>query len=192
MPASTEERITHILALRTRVTAGQLAFALELPAEDITKALTALAEQGLVHEDENARLGWAVTGEGRARARARMADVGDETRKRVEQLHERFQTLDADLTKLCDDWRNRDAISTRPASFLPLLRPIAEKAQEVLSELGAVAEHFGGYGPRLARAWAKFESGSDSYLTGMTVDSYYNVWSECQACFAVTLAPAGE
>lgn len=191
MPASNDDRITHILAIRTRASAEQLSFALDLSAEDTAAALVGLAEQGLVTEEEHPRPGWAITEEGRAQALARMSGLGDNTRKLVEKLHERFQTLDADLTKLIDAWRNRDAISTRPASFVPLLRPIDEKAQSLLSELGKAAVQFADYGPRLGRAWAKFEAGGDSYLTGITVDSYHSVWTECQECFARTLTPAG-
>lgn len=192
MATGNDERITNILAIRTRASAEQLSFALDLSAEDTAAALVGLAEREQVTEDENPRLGWVITDAGREQAHARMNGIDDDARKRVEELHERFQTLDADLTKVIDAWRNRDAISTRPASFLPLLRPIDEKAQEVLAELAGAAGHFGDYGPRLTRAWAKFEAGGDSYLTGMTVDSYHSVWQECQECFALTLAPAAE
>lgn len=188
MPVDSEEAMLLVLRIKGQATPGLLAEALDRPAGEISAALVELAGHGLVRDSGKPRLGWLITSAGKQVVNDRIGEISDPHRAFIEREYERFRKVNGELKQLCTDWQTRDTTTASEASdFHARLAPIDEGAQRILAEITPVAEHFAGYGPRLARARVKFESGLDSHLTGIGVDSYHNIWFECHECFFLTL-----
>ncbi|GHF43944.1 DNA-binding MarR family transcriptional regulator [Amycolatopsis bartoniae] len=187
MPSTSGERVLHVLLIRNRATTAQLAEALAVSADEISPVLRDAEARGLVRDSGNPRIGWAITPEGTREARRRVDDTPAEGRALVSARYEEFRELNDELKQLCADWQLRDPATMGPGDFTARLQGVDERIQRLLAEIQVPAPHFADYGPRLARARARFESGSDGYLTGVLVDSYHNIWFECHECFHITL-----
>ncbi|TDV53943.1 hypothetical protein [Actinophytocola oryzae] len=186
MPVDIADPTLHVLRIRGRATPESLAAALDCPLERVTAALHDLAARGLAEDSGKPRLGWKITAAGRLSADGRMTGVSPQALTLVADHYETFRKLDDELKQLCADWQAR-AEGQGPSDFVDRLSPIDQRVQRILAEITPVAPHFAEYGARFARAHGQFASGSDSYLTGVLVDSYHNVWFECHECFFVTL-----
>ncbi len=74
------------------------------------------------------------------------------------------------------------------AAVLARLRVLdLEAAQPICAELAAVLDRFAGYGPRLAGARRRVESGELEWFDRLTVDSYHSVWFELHEDLLSTL-----
>jgi hypothetical protein len=187
MPARADEAALYILRIKTRATPQQLSEALDVPAAEIATVLPELADRGLVKDSGKPRLGWAITPDGKQAAEARMTAISADAKALLASRYETFSPLNDEFKQLCTDWQTRDPERSGPADFLPRLAPVDDGIQAILRDITPVAAHFAGYESRFAKAREKFEAGSDSYLTGVLVDSYHNVWFECHECFFITL-----
>ncbi|KAA9154286.1 hypothetical protein FPZ12_032285 [Amycolatopsis acidicola] len=187
MSAEHGEGILHILRIRAQATPQQLAGALDAGEPEISAALVRLAEQGSVRDTGDPRTGWTTTRAGRRIAEEKMRDLPEDSAPVLEKAFEAFRALDEELKGLCADWQTRDAIKTGAKDFAPRLASVDDRAQALLAEAVPAAGHFAPYAERLAKARKRFDGGADSYLTGLTVDSYNTIWSECDECFFITL-----
>ncbi|HVV08936.1 hypothetical protein [Amycolatopsis sp.] len=192
MSAENGEGILQILRIRAQAAPPQLAEALGADEAEIRAGLAKLAEQGSVRDTGDARQGWTTTRAGRRTAEDRMKTLSEGSQPQLTKAFEAFLVLDGEFEELCADWRTRDAIKTGAAEFAPRLASIDDGARAVLEEIVPIAKHFALYAPRLARAREKFTGGTDSYLTGLTVDSYRTIWTEWHECFSVSLGKPGE
>jgi hypothetical protein len=187
MPARADEAALYILRIRTRATPQQLSEALDVPDAEIATVLPELADRGLAKDSGKPRLGWAITPEGKRAAEALMTAISAEAKDLLAAQYEKFSPLNDEFKQLCTDWQTRDPQRSGPADFLPRLAPIDDGIQAILRDITPVANHFAGYESRFAKARAKFEAGTESFLTGVLVDSYHNIWFECHECFFITL-----
>ena len=186
MPADIADPLLHVLRIRGRATPESLAAALDSPLESVSAALLDLGARDLAEDSGKPRLGWKITATGRLAADQRMTGIGPEAHTLVSDRYETFRTLNDQLKQLCADWQARTE-DQGPADFAGRLSATDERIQEILAEIVPSAPHFTGYSARFTRALGQFTSGSDSYLTGVLVDSYHNIWFECHECFFITL-----
>lgn len=186
MPADIADPLLHILRIRGRATPESLAAALDSPLEPIRTALLDLDALNLAEDTGKPRLGWKITANGTVVADKRMTGISPEARNLVFDRYETFRTLNDELKQLCADWQARTE-TQGPADFADQLSAIDQNIQKILVEIVPAAPHFAEYSARFTRAFRHFASGSDSYLTGVLVDSYHNIWFECHECFFITL-----
>jgi hypothetical protein len=186
MPADLADPLLQVLRIRGRATPESLAAALDFPLEPVRTALLDLAARDLAEDSGKPRLGWKITANGRLAADQRMAGISSQARAVVSDRYETFRTLNDELKQLCADWQARTG-SQGPADFADRLSAIDRHIQQILAEIVPAAPHFAEYSARFTRAFGHFTSGSDSYLTGVLVDSYHNIWFECHECFFITL-----
>jgi hypothetical protein len=186
MPADLADSLLHILRIRGRATPESLAAALGSPVEPIRTALLDLASRDLAEDSGKPRLGWKITANGRLAADKRMTGISPEARAIVSDRYETFRKLNDELKQLCADWQARTE-AQGPEDFADPLSAIDQPTQQLLAEIVPAAPHFAEYSARFTRALSQFTSGSDSYLTGVLVDSYHNIWFECHECFFITL-----
>lgn len=186
MPADIADPLLHVLRIRGRATPESLAAALGSPLEPVKTALLDLGARDLAEDSGKPRLGWKITASGKLAADERMTGISPQARTTVADRYETFRTLNDELKQLCADWQARTE-PQGPADFADRLSVIDQHVQNILTEIVTVAPHFTGYSARFTRAIGHFTSGSDSYLTGVLVDSYHNIWFECHECFFITL-----
>jgi hypothetical protein len=141
---------------------------------------------------------WGLTEAGRTHHEHLLADQLDATDGRaiVELAFGDFLVLNPRLLDVCTRWQVRDLEAslindhTDPdydAAVVEALAAIDAEAQPILARLAAVLERFAQYGPALAGALAKVESGQTDWFARPTIASYHTLWFELHEDLLATL-----
>lgn len=144
--------------------------------------------------------GWSLTGRGRARDEALLADELDHVGARdvVRAVHAEFLPLNARLRQACTNWQLRPATGerltpndhTEPAWDGRVLADLAavEAGLGPLAErLAGVLARFDGYDARFRAARRGAAAGESRWVDGTDVDSCHRVWFELHEDLVATL-----
>ena len=169
-----------------------------LPAADIAQALERLRDEGLAQHREGRVSGWGPTTAGRERvAELNRADLGEETRARIDDCYRRFLSMNGDVLGACTDWQVRDVDGVRVLNdhadgahdrgVLDRVYALYEKAEPFLGDLADAAPRFGTYRARLANAVARVQAGEYDWLVQPGIYSYHSIWFELHEALLTTL-----
>jgi DNA-binding Lrp family transcriptional regulator len=181
------DEVLHALRVKGRATVGELAAALDLPADDIERRLRALEAEGTALERAAGRRpGWMLTSAGRdAHAQSTLDDVPADLRGQLVEPYRGFLRVNDRIKEVCTVWQTTGDAERR-LDLLGELHELHSRAAPVLERAGAALPRFARYGQRLASALER--AGEDPrFVVSPQVDSYHTVWFECHEDFLVTL-----
>lgn len=180
------------LRLKGRATAEELATSLGTEVSDVTDQLTALAEEHLaVERTTGRRPGWMLTGDGRERYDASLAEARTpEVLERLTSTYESFLQHNQPVKDLASQWQATEDDATR-FGILEDLADICEKVGPSLASAGGVVPRFGAYAHRLA---ASLDKAADDprFVVSPAVDSFHTVWFECHEDYLLMLGRSRE
>jgi hypothetical protein len=147
--------------------------------------LKAMEAEGLTAFKE-ARGLWQLTPAGRgAHADALEADSGRAGfREGIAASYGEFLHINEEFKGLCGDWqlRNGEPNDHTDAAYdktvLDRLDDIDRRTQPLVTAMGAVADRFAPYSPRLTESLGKLHGGEIKMFTGVMCGSYHDVWME--------------
>jgi DNA-binding MarR family transcriptional regulator len=191
--AETEFAVLHALRLKGLAEAPAVAVAFQLPVDDVERALKALAADDLVSRRDGRLTGWSLTGAGRARHAAALAEQAADVRDDIDCVYRRFLPANRELLQVCTDWQVRDGALNDHAdadydrAVLARLDAVDEMVQPLCAELGDVLARFRSYQPRLAHARKRVCDGDVAWFTTPVIDSYHTIWFELHEDLLSTL-----
>ncbi|MFI5041814.1 MAG: transcriptional regulator [Acidimicrobiales bacterium] len=203
MPHLSEPRFMVAHGLRVKGFAAPPAVAafVGLDESDVRGHLESLRTAGTAAARRGRVSGWSLTGEGRRHDARWCRDelVAAGTAPLVEATYRRFLAVNQPLLELCTDWLlrsdepegaqllNDHADAAYDADILQGLAELDLVVQPLVAALASSMARFGRYGPRLAAARARIESGDRDWLTGGMIESYHTVWFELHEDLLATL-----
>jgi hypothetical protein len=184
--------VLQALRLKGRATAEELAISLGASPDEVAAELNALASEHLVIERTTGRRpGWMLTGDGRDRYDASLAE--SRTPAVVERLTEtyhEFLHLNAQVKDLCARWQATNDDADR-FEIIDELYEIQEKVAPSLVSAGEVLPRFGTYASRLQAALDR-SADDHRFVVSPSVDSYHTAWFECHEDFLLMLGRSRE
>ena len=184
--------VLQALRLKGRATSEELAVSLGVTAATVEQELKALAEEHLVVERTTGRRpGWMLTGDGRDRYDASIAEARTpETMERLAATYHDFLQLNGTVKDLCVRWQGVDDDAIR-FEIIDELDGIQEKIAPSLLSAGELVPRFGAYASRLAAALEK-SADDHRFVVSPSVDSYHTVWFECHEDYLLMLGRSRE
>jgi predicted ArsR family transcriptional regulator len=184
--------VLQALRLKGRATPDELAATLGMTADEVGSELAALAEEHLVVERATGRRpGWMLTGEGRDRHDASLAEARTpEVVARLEETYPDFLRSNQPVKDLSAKWQG----TTDDADRFEILESLAELCEAVapsLASAGEVLPRFGAYADRLAASLDKAPE-DPRYVVSPAVDSFHTVWFECHEDYLLMLGRTRE
>jgi predicted ArsR family transcriptional regulator len=185
-------QVLQALRLKGRATAEELSTSLGVDAGQVAEELAALAEENLVVERTTGRRpGWMLTGDGRDRYDASLAEA--RTPEVVERLGETYASFlqhNQPVKDLAAKWQGTSDDAER-FEIIEDLADINEKVTPSLASAGEVVPRFGAYADRLA---ASLDKAADDhrFVVSPTVDSFHTVWFECHEDYLLMLGRTRE
>jgi predicted ArsR family transcriptional regulator len=180
------------LRLKGRATADELATSLGLPVGDVSGELATLAQDNLaVERTTGRRPGWMLTGDGRERYEASLAQARTpEVVDRLTTTYESFLHLNQPVKDLCAQWQATEDDAVR-FGILEDLADLLEKVSSSLTSAGELVPRFGAYAHRLS---ASLDQAADDprFVVSPTVDSFHTVWFECHEDYLLMLGRSRE
>jgi hypothetical protein len=184
-----EFRLMHPLRLRGVVSREWLESVVgEEERAALSERLAALRDGGLVKELTGRLSGFTLTKEGRARHAELLEEdkAAGDLPTTLRAPYERFLSVNQPFIDLCSAWQmrrdtgepNDHTDEAYDAGIVEELEQIHETGDKVGEEVGAVAERFASYRPRLQNAIEQVRAGEMEWFTKPTIDSYHTVWFE--------------
>lgn len=185
-------QVMQALRLKGRATAEELATSLGLDASAVAKELSTLAEEKLVVERTTGRRpGWMLTGDGRERYDASLAEARTpEVLERLSETYKVFLHSNQPVKNLSAQWQGTADDATR-FGIIENLWEICERVTPALVSAGEVVPRFGAYAQRLA---ASLDKATDDprLIVSPVVDSFHTVWFECHEDYLLMLGRSRE
>jgi DNA-binding transcriptional ArsR family regulator len=180
------------LRLKGRATADELAVSLGLPIDVVSGQLAALAEEHLaVERTSGRRPGWMLTGDGRERYDASLAEARTpEVVDRLTTTYETFMQHNQPVKDLCAQWQGTEDDAVR-FGILEDLADLHEQVAPSLASAGELVPRFGAYAQRLE---ASLDQAADDprFVVSPVVDSFHTVWFECHEDYLLMLGRSRE
>lgn len=190
METEHELRVIHALRLKAFLDTPDIAKVAGLDVAQATAALTVLADKECVKYSDGRMTGWRLLKDGRAHGERLLADELDASGKRDElhAIYRRFLEHNQPFLALCTDWQVRmvdgeqvmndhdDAEYDR--QVIGRLADTEQAMAPILSDLAAVLDRFGHYGPDFSTALQNVQSGEIEWFTKPIIESYHTVWFE--------------
>ena len=201
MPSPSDPDLLVLLGLRLCSFASVAAIAdrAGLTEADTEARLHDLAGAGLARFRDGRTTGWMPTPEGRADGQHRLAvELGATgTGAIIDAAYRRFLAINQRMLDTCTDWQLRPVDGAQVVNdhtdadhdrrVMAELAELDGQVQPIVADLAAALDRFDGYGPRLAAARARVESGELDWFTKPTIDSYHTVWFELHEDLLATL-----
>jgi DNA-binding MarR family transcriptional regulator len=185
-------QILQALRLKGRATAEELATSLGVDPGEVTTELVTLADEKLVVERTSGRRpGWMLTGDGRERYDASLADARTpEVVERLTETYASFLQHNQPVKDLCARWQGTSDDALR-FGIIEDLGDIGDKVAPSLTSAGEVVPRFGAYAHRLT---ASLDKAADDhrFVVSPTVDSFHTVWFECHEDYLLMLGRSRE
>ncbi|WP_285683745.1 transcriptional regulator [Actinoplanes sp. NBRC 103695] len=178
--------------------AGRVADAAGISADDAEDGLIALAQAGLVTHERGAFGGWGVTDAGKLVDAERVAGELDAEGARgvLTEAYRRFVGLNSEFLDLCSAWQMRaggggPVINDHEDAgydgvVLERLGDFDGRAVVVLGEISGAVARFGRYRERLGVALGRVRGGEIGYVAD-ELESYHHVWFQLHEDLLVTL-----
>lgn len=184
--------VLQALRLKGRATAEELAVSMAMDPSDVVAELESLAGAHLVVERSTGRRpGWMLTGEGRERYDATMAEARTpEVLERLSETYHEFLQLNAKVKALCANWQGVHEDAER-FEIIDELHEIQDQVAPSLVSAGEVVPRFGAYATRLATSLEK-AADDHRFVVSPSVDSYHTVWFECHEDYLLMLGRSRE
>jgi predicted ArsR family transcriptional regulator len=180
------------LRLKGRATADELAISLGLPVDDVAGELATLAGDHLaVERTTGRRPGWMLTGDGRERSEASLAQARTpEVVERLTTTYESFLDLNQAVKDLCAQWQGTEDDAAR-FGILEDLADLLDQVSPSLASAGELVPRFGAYAQRLS---ASLDQAADDprFVVSPTVDSFHTVWFEGHEDYLLMLGRSRE
>jgi predicted ArsR family transcriptional regulator len=180
------------LRLKGRATADELATSLGLPVADVSVELASLAQDNLaVERTTGRRPGWMLTGDGRERYEASLAQARTpEVVDRLTTTYESFLSQNQPVKDLCAQWQATEDDAVR-FGILEDLADLQENVSPSLTSAGELVPRFGAYAQRLT---ASLDQAADDprFVVSPVVDSFHTVWFECHEDYLLMLGRSRE
>jgi hypothetical protein len=196
---SSQLRVLHAVRLRGFADDDVVAALTGLAPAEVEQVLAGLAADGLATKREGRVHGWALTPDGRATHAKLLAEELDAAgcRGAVDAAYHRFLAINQDMLGCCTQWQlrtvngeqvpNDHSDAAHDAVAIAALGTIDDAVQPACADLALAFDRYAGYGPRLAAARAKVESGDTDWFTKPLIDSYHTVWFELHEDLLLTL-----
>jgi hypothetical protein len=180
------------LRLKGRATAAELATSLGQSVDAVSAELAQLAGDNLaVERTTGRRPGWMLTGDGRERYDASLAEARTpEVVERLTATYESFLELNQPVKDLCAQWQATEDDAVR-FGILEDLAEVSEKVAPGLASAGELVPRFGAYAQRLS---ASLDQAAEDprFVVSPTVDSFHTVWFECHEDYLLMLGRSRE
>ena len=185
-------QVLQALRLKGRATADELATSLGIAADDVSAELSSLAGEHLVVERTTGRRpGWMLTGDGRERYEATVAQARTpEVVARLTETYSSFLHQNQPVKDLSAKWQNTTDDAAR-FEIIEDLSDICEKVAPSLGSAGELVPRFGAYADRLAASLDKAAE-DHRYVVSPAVDSFHTVWFECHEDYLLMLGRTRE
>ncbi len=199
MAKASDPRLRVLVALRlgALVPAAEVAGRAGVAPEVAEAILRDLGDAGLARSRQGRTAGWMLTAEGRDECHRLVQGEAADVEEAIRDAYRRFLGVNQRLIDACTDFQLRLVDGehipndhTDPAHDAAVLAEVAgvdQVAAPVCDELASTLERLGGYGPRLAGAWARVEAGETDWLNSPRLDSYHTVWFELHENLLMTL-----
>jgi predicted ArsR family transcriptional regulator len=185
-------QVLQALRLKGRATAEEIATSLGVDVAAVSAELASLADENLAVERATGRRpGWMLTGSGRERYDASLAETRTpEVVQRLTETYRTFLQFNQPVKDLSAKWQGTTDDATQ-FEIIEDLAEISEKVAPSLQSAGEVVPRFGAYAQRLA---ASLDKAADDprYVVSPTVDSFHTVWFECHEDYLLTLGRSRE
>jgi len=185
-------QVLQALRLKGRATADELATSLGVDATEVAAELAAMADEKLVVERTTGRRpGWMLTGDGRDRYDASMAEARTpEIVDRLTETYPVFLQSNQPVKDLSARWQG----TTDDADRFEIIEELADVCEQVAPSLrsaGELVPRFGAYATRLA---ASLDKAADDhrFIVSPVVDSFHTVWFECHEDYLLMLGRSRE
>ena len=187
--------VLHALRLKKFASDAAVAQVTQLSESDARRALEAAVAGELATYRDGRITGWALTPAGRARHRDLLLAEGAATdaRAAIQLAYDKFLAVNTELLTVCTDWQlrsgelNDHTDRSYDRGVVERLGDIDDYIQPVCADLAAALSRFAPYGPRLANARRRIESGEGDWFAKPMIDSYHTVWFELHEDLLVTL-----
>lgn len=187
--------VLHALRLKGFADTSVIAGVSRVAEVDVAERLRAAAEERLVAHRSGRVSGWTLTPAGRQRHRELVVEELDAAgvRAQIDAAYRGFLAVNGELLEACTAWQVRNGAPNDHTdrayddAVVGRLAEIDDAVQPVCRELGSALSRFGDYGPRLARARQRVESGEHDWFTRPMIDSYHTVWFELHEDLLATL-----
>ena len=184
-PSTPQFQTFHALRIKGFATVETLAEITELGVDSTQAHLDELVADGLAQFRE-ARSLWQLTPDGRTAHPERLdADLaGVDVAATLGPSYEAFLALNSDFKELCGDWQLRNgeindhSDADYDAQVLQRLSALNERAQPIVSDIGAAFDRFLPYAGRLAAVVTRVLAGESNMFTGVMCGSYHDAWME--------------
>lgn len=180
--------VLHAIRLRGIADEAALRATVALDGRSPADVVAPLVEAGLVKERTGRVSGWTLTREGRERHVALLeADrSAGALVDAVRPAYQLFMEVNQPFIDLCTAWQvrsdtgmmNDHADPAYDADVLDRLQKIHGVARDVASQIAAVGQRFGSYGPRFEEAIGRVRTGDLEWFTKPMIDSYHTIWFE--------------
>jgi hypothetical protein len=180
-------QVLQALRLKGRATAEELATSLGVGTDEVAAELATMADDKLVVERTTGRRpGWMLTGEGRDRYDASMAESRTpEVVERLSETYADFLQSNQPVKDLAARWQGTDDDAER-FGIIEDLADLCDKVTPSLTSAGEVVPRFGAYARRLADSLDK-AADDHRFVVSPTVDSFHTVWFECHEDYLLML-----
>lgn len=181
------DELLHLLRLKGKASAKELAVVLDLTLADAIAQLSQLGADGLVTErPQGRRPGWALTEAGQDRHTDNLAS--ERTPEVVAALgapYQAFLTKNAQMKHVCAQWHLAEDEFTQ-FELIEQLTAVSAVVSPALEDAGRTVPRFARYAHRLARALTRASQDS-RFVVSPLVDSFHTVWFECHEDFLMLL-----
>jgi hypothetical protein len=166
---------------------------------EVKPVLDQLVVDGLAAYRDGKLSGFSLTKPGREEHARLLAGELDAlgVRDAFDAAYRRFLGLNVDLLSVCTEWQLRDvdgestmndhADRDYDAGVIEKLASLHARVEPICTELGALLDRFGGYGPRLTLALQRVRAGDCDWFTKPMIPSYHTVWFEMHEDLLCTL-----
>ncbi len=177
----------HVLRIKGRATAGELAAVLGRDPAGVEEELRELAATGAaVERTSGRRPGWLLTAAGRDSAADQLrGTLDDASREQLAASYETFLACNDAVKQVCAAWQSATTDDER-FDLLDRLHEVQERVAPALEKAGGAAARFDRYRNRLATALETVPE-DPRYLVSPVVDSFHTVWFECHEDFLLSL-----
>ncbi|MET0902685.1 MAG: MarR family transcriptional regulator [Acidimicrobiales bacterium] len=198
-PSDIRMLVMHGLRLKGIAEAAAMAEVVGVQEADAKPLLDQLVVDGLAAFRDGRLTGFSLTKPGRdEHARLLSAELdASGARGAIESAYRQFLQVNTDLLSICTEWQLRDVDGESTvndhmdpvydAAVIEKLSTLHSRVEPICSDLGGALDRLSGYGPRLAAALQRVQTGECDWFTKPMIASYHTVWFEMHEDLLCTL-----
>jgi hypothetical protein len=198
-PSDVRTLVMHGLRLKGFAEAAAVGEAVGVDESDAQPILDQLVVDELATRRDGKMSGFSLTRPGREEHERLLAAELDASgaRPAILDAYRRFLQLNGELLAVCTEWQLRDvdgestvndhSDAAYDAAVIEKLADLHRRLEPICADLGVALDRLDGYGPRLAEALRRVQSGDIDWFTKPMIASYHTVWFEMHEDLLCTL-----